>query len=260
MKRFNALSCRLALFMSATLLTACASQGGNNYSTRTEIPSGTDINAQVVTYSLVGPDVGSKGEEALGTAGEYAGIGAGAGLYGGFEAGLACGPLFIVCSPFLGASMAVVGGVVGGVGGAVVGAYKGLPKETAELLEQSFSRYVNSNDFESDIDTAFVDSVDSKWNITDGEAHSSVDITIQYLGSAAVNDESVSLQVVLGMQLRQGSEPSAPTKTYLFSDNQTVFVEDMLANDGDNIRSSLQSAFLRISNQMVLLLEQAPRP
>lgn len=260
MKISNLIGSRLVLCTLALLITACASQGANNYSSRTEIPTGSNINAKVVNYSQAGPNVSSRGEEALGTAGQGAVIGGGAGFYAGAQAGLACGPLFIICSPALGLSGAVVVGVVGGVGGAVVGAYRGLPKETAELLEQGFSEYVNSNDFASDIDSAFVNSVDSKWNITDGEAHSSADLTVQYLGSEAINDESVSLQVVLGMQLRQGSGPSAPTKTYLFRDEQRLFVADMIADDGENIRTSLQSAFFRISNQMVMLLELAPTP
>lgn len=247
---------RILIAFLAVSLASCASQG--NYSTRTPIPAGSEINARVTTTTNANPDIGSRGEEALGTAGEGALAGAGAGAVAGAQAGIACGPWVYLCAPGMAIGMAAVGLVVGGVAGSAIGAFTGLPAEKAEALEQGFSEYLNSDDLASDIDTAFDRAMGSKWIRTEGTAHTSLELGIYQLNSEPVNDESISITVVLGMQLRQEPNPDVPAKIYLFEDEQRLFVEDMLANEGANIRSSLRSAFFRLSNQMVILLEQPP--
>ena len=259
MKNFSASHRLFCLLISTQILASCASQSSGNYSTRTPIPIGSHINASILISDQEGPDVGSRGEEALGTAGEGAVVGAGAGLYGGLQAGVACGPLAYICSPALGVGMAAAGAILGGVAGGAMGAYRGLPGETAEQLEKNFADYINSGDLASDVDNAFASSVGTKWNITEGIADTLVEIRIYQLGTEPISEESISFQLVLGMQLRQSPNADLPTKTYLFEDTQSLFVTDMLADEGANIRSSLQAAFLRLSNQMVMLLEQPPR-
>ena len=78
-------------------------------------------------------------------------VGAEAGAGTGFLAGLACGPWFVICSPFGFIAGAAGGAIAGAAGGAIAGNANALPAETAAELEAALRTALAGRDLQSEL-------------------------------------------------------------------------------------------------------------
>lgn len=195
------------------------------------------------------PDARTAGETvALGAAGTAIG-----GAAAGFEAGLECGPYFIICS-----SLGMVGGAVFGAAfGGVDTASVALPKEKAEAFEQIMYAAVVDVDIPEALVERFRDEGNGLWTMTDAAAAISITLGVEGLYISQRTKDRVVVYLVNSMVVSYGSGPLDTTKRILFSHKSAEHhVDHWIADDGANFRAAVREAFASNMEDMIKLLEK----
>jgi len=241
----------LIVLATATLICACAGSGPPKptHSTLRTIPLGSTVQVIGLQPEIEIPDARTAGETvALGAAGTAIG-----GAAAGFEAGLECGPYFIICS-----SLGMVGGAVFGAAfGGVDSASVALPKEKAEALEQIMYSAVVHVDIPETLVERFKIEGKGLWTMTDAAAAVSITLGVEGLYISQRTKDRVVVYLVNSMVVSYGSGPLDTTKRILFSHKSAEHhVDHWIADDGANFRAAVREAFASNMEDMIKLLEK----
>jgi len=148
--------------------------------------------------------------------GKGASRGTGAGAVVGGLWGLACGPLFWICSPLAAAVVAVPGAAAG----TLVGATAALPEGKAAQLRQRLAERSQAHDLRADLLQQLQQRAQARWRLDGQPADWVLTVEFQDITLSSDRDEQIGLQVRVAATLQRLSAPpgsAPPPRIYEFS-------------------------------------------
>lgn len=234
---------------TAVLICACASTESRKptHSTLRTIPLGSTVQVIGLQPQIEIPDARTAGETvAMGAAGTAI-----EGAAAGFEAGLECGPYFVICSALGMAGGAVFGAAVGGIDAGSVA----LPKEKAEALEQIMYSAVVDVDIPKALVERFKIEAGGLWTMTETAAPISITLGVEGLYISQRTNDRVVVQLTNSMVISYGSGALDTTKRVLFSHASAEHhVDHWIADNGTNFRAGVREAFASNMEDMIKLM------
>ncbi len=123
--------------------------------------------------------------------GEGAKSGAATGAIAGAAYGLFCGPFFIICSPIL----ATTGAVVGAGTGAVIGSAQGLDSKKAEQANLNISKYLQKHNPQDDLLAMVINRAQNHWQVIPAPAERQLVVQFDAAGLRTKKDGPVTLML-----------------------------------------------------------------
>ena len=168
----------------------------------------------------------------------------------GALAGLACGPLAVLCVP----AGLLEGMVAGGLTGAVVGLSNKLPKDKVAQLNDRLQRLQQSLDPVTELRRDVLDTAHKHWELTDDTSAGVVTLEVQSLTLTSASRDKIAL--VMRVSVRTAPGMSADTsrqvtqKSFEFVSPKYTLAA-WLDEHGEVPEDSLRSACRQIATQVV---------
>lgn len=237
----------ITILLAMTLAAGCASQP----KALATIPDGAAVRFAVTEPGhLHQPSASNASTSAKNMAGgTAAGMGVGA-AYGAY-AGLACGPMLIICSP----AGAVAGAMGGGIFGLGAGTYQAarlaLPAEKAAafdtVIEQTFAEF----SFAAALDEEFRARAASRWSLSD-EAPASVSLSLVRVSLRKHADDHVSVRLVTKLVVEDRSGRRDRIEDRLFpTESLPKHIDTWLEHDGEAFRVAIEDGISRMVHDIL---------
>ena len=212
---------------------------------------------QIVSYQAQSIDKSVDASESIG---KGMGIGLAAGAGAGLEVGLACGPFFIICSPFF----AVVGATVGTVFGGVVGAAEALSEKKAKQLNLILSSTFEDINIEKTLIEEFSTKATKSWQIEEQNFTATINIKIEnFYFTQHIGDELIMILTASIVVNYPDSTKNKNTKRFIYPFTSAIHhVDYWIEDDGKNLHGEIYKGLEHISSLMVdsLLTPPTIRP
>jgi hypothetical protein len=240
-----------------TLLLAGCSTVPKNTSLR-PIPLGSEILVVVHVPGIVPPDAKDASEAIGDGASAHAAKGFREGASSGFEGSFeACNVFFFVCAPVFAIAGGVVGAAVGGVVGSVHGANIALPEDKADALGTLIQNYLESEHISANLLNEFNRQQNGRWQVVDSETGVVVTLGVETLRFAQFPNDELSIRLTSNLVVRYGPETTDATKRMLLNaESEQHHVDYWTANEGANLKMSLNAVFAENSRQVIAVLSQ----
>ena len=239
------------------LLLAGCSTVPKNTSLR-PIPRGSEIRVVVHVPGIVPPDAKDISEAIGEGASAHAAKGFKGGASSGFEGSFeACNVFFFVCAPVFSIAGGVVGAAVGGVVGTVHGANIALPEDRADALETLIQNYLESEHISANLLNEFNRQQNGRWQVVDSETGIVVTLGVETLRFAQFPNDELSIHLTSNLVVRYGPETTDATKRMLLNaESEQHHVDYWIANEGANLKTSLNAIFAENSRQVIAVLSR----